>query len=557
MHDTAVAPQDGPTSTRSRTSSPKARTVPGSVWAITAFHVGLLLTATLLYPAFTGFDEAQHVDAVLAIRHGDGWPAPQERELSVGVVNVATPTLQELRSLPFSDDEPAPRAERPSVASLGVDQQSTDQALPNQMTQHPPLYYAVGAAVLAVVPGSQDWPFDRTVGVLRLLSVLLMAPLPVLAWATAQALGASRTTGVTGALLAVSVPQLQRVGGSVNNDAGYTLAFAVAVVLLARIAMGDLRRRTVVTTGVVVGLALLTKGFALALPLAVALSFAVGGRRSSTRRWWLSGLACLVVAFAVGGWWWLRNIVLYGTVQPAGWPVADARRVLRLEPRLPGDEASVTPFLDTAYMLLSQRFWGGLAINYAGPDTFPFWLTNVLAGCALLAVVAAVALAAGRRLPLVVSVGVPFAGTVGIVLYGIWSWYVDTPHFPGAQGRYLFGALPSLAAAVALGLTLLLRRAARVLPLLAALLAFGMQAWGLVYVLRRSWLPPYEQGRSRVDRYGEAVEGIAAWAPWPEPVTAAVFGLTAVAGAVLLYLVVRLTVTGGPAAEPAGTPTAA
>ena len=65
--------------------------VPLTVWAVTALHVGLLLTFTFLYPPFTGFDETQHVDAVLSIRHGDGWPAPQERQLSEGIVAVATP----------------------------------------------------------------------------------------------------------------------------------------------------------------------------------------------------------------------------------------------------------------------------------------------------------------------------------------------------------------------------------------------------------------------------------------------------------------------------------
>ena len=150
----------------------------------------------MLYPPFTGFDETQHVDAVLSIRHGDGWPAPQERELSEGVVAVATPVLQAASDLPFSDDELPPRDERPSVAELGVERDSVGQLLPNQITQHPPLYYALQAGVLAaVLPGSADWPFDRTVGVLRLVSIVLMAPLPLLAWATARALRAPPLVG--------------------------------------------------------------------------------------------------------------------------------------------------------------------------------------------------------------------------------------------------------------------------------------------------------------------------------------------------------------------------
>lgn len=521
--------------------------VPLAVWVVTAFHVGMLLTFTLLYPPFTGFDETQHVDAVLAVRHGDGWPAPQERELSEGIVAVATPLLQSASDLPFSDDELLPRDERPSVAELGVERDSVGQLLPNQITQHPPLYYALQAGVLAALPGSADWPFDRTVAVLRLVSVLLMAPLPLLAWATTRALRAPPLVGQVGVLLTVSVPQLQRVGSSVNNDAAYVLAFATALLLLARVATGDLRRRTVVLTGVAVGVAMLTKGFALVLPLAVGLSFLVGARRSA-RSWaagLLPGVLSLVVAFVVGGWWWLRNLVLYGTVQPAGWP-ATYRDVLRLEPRAPGEPAPVDDFLLGAYSRLSERFWGGLEINYIGPDSFPHWWTTTLVLVSAVAVGAALVAAGSRRLPLVVAVLVPFASTIGIVGYGIWSGYSYSLDFPGAQGRYLFGNLPSLSVAVALGLLALPRAARRAAPVAAGLLALGMQAAGLRTVLALNWLPAYD-GRGRAARYREALDGVLDYAPWPGAVVLAVLALTGLAGVAVLVAAVRLTLARDPA----------
>ena len=537
-----------------RPSTGSRERVPLAVWAVTALHVGLLLTFSFLYPPFTGFDETQHVDAVLSIRHGDGWPAPQERELSEGIVAVATPLLRSASALPFSDDEIPPRDERPSVAELGVERDSVGQLLPNQITQHPPLYYALQAGVLAVLPGSADWAFDKTVGVLRLVSILLMAPLPLLAWATARALRAPPLAGHVAALLTVSVPQLQRVGSSVNNDAGYTLAFATVLLLLARVATGDLRRRTVVLTGVAVGVAMLTKGFALVLPLSVGLAFVVGGLRTRVRRWWLSGLLSLVVAFVVGGWWWLRNLVLYGTVQPSGWP-ASYRDVLQFEPRAPGEPAPVVPFLETTYSLLSERFWGGLEINYVGPDTFPHWWTNVLVVVATVALVAAVVGAGRSRLPVTVAVLVPFASTLGVVAFGVWSGYSYSLNFPGAQGRYLFGSLPSLAAAIALGLVVLAGPAGRVrraLPVGAVLLALGMQAAGLHSVLARSWLPAHDAG-SRAERSRAALEAIVGYSPWPTLVTLAAFALAGLAAAAVLVLTVRRALTGADEpAEPTG-----
>ncbi len=517
--------------------------VPALVWAITALHVGLLLVFSLLYPPFTGFDEAQHVDATLALRYGEGWPGPDERVLSEALVVVATPTLNGIRDLPFSDDDPPPRSERPSLEQAGVERPNTSYLVPNQILQHPPLYYAVGAAVLAAVPGSGDWPFDRTVGVLRLLSILLMAPLPLLAWATARRLGAGASVATAAAALPLSVPQLQRVGGTVTNDSLYTLAFAAAVLVLVPVARGDLRRRTAVLVGVVVGLALLGKGFALALvPTIVAVHLAghLAHRRDGTApggrsAWWQSGLLSLVVAFVVGGWWWLRNLVVFDSIQPDG---SDAFRDARLgAPKEPGTPVPLGGFLDGAYERLSSRFWGGLGINYDGPATYPAWSTDLLVLASLAAVVVALVALRRSRPALLTAVLLPFAGTVAIVLVAIWGGYSYSLRFPGAQGRYLFGALPSLAAAVALGLGVLAGPLRRLLPALVVLFAAGMQAIGLYRVMSSSWMPPIA-GRSDLDRLGDALSAVVEWSPWPPALTGLMGALPVAAGLAVAALAV-------------------
>jgi hypothetical protein len=223
-----------------------------------------------------------------------------------------------------------------------------------------------------------------------------------------------------------------------------------------------------------------------------------------------------------------------------------AVRLAGVLPRRPAARAAgarragaVGDFLQGAYSRLSERFWGGLEINYVGPDTFPHWWTNLLV-VAVCAAVAAALVGAGRsRLPLLVSVLVPFVSTVGIVGYGIWGGYSYSLDFPGAQGRYLFGSLPSMAVAVALGLVVLPRAARRAGPAAAAVLALGMQAAGLYSVLARSWLPVYD-GRGRLARYRDALDGVVDHSPWPDAVPPAVFVLTGLAAVAVLVVAVRL-----------------
>jgi small subunit ribosomal protein S36 len=507
----ALDPAARPATTRLRRSG----RVPRFVWAVTGLHVGLMLCFSLLYPPFSQLDEPQHVDAVMSIRYGFGWPAPGHRLFSEGVLEAAQPVVAAEFQPPFSNTKLPPGSKRPSLEQLGVRHLTPSYALPNQMTQHPPAFYALGAGLLAAIPGSGSWPAGLTVEVLRLLSILLVAPLPLLAWATARALRAAPYVAEAAAVVPLVSPQLQRVGAGVNNDALLSVTFAGALLLLVKVAEGDHRRRTALGLGALAGLALLTKGFALALVPAIALAYLVGNRRGVSsprgpRRPWVLGLLSLAVAFAIGGWWYLVNLLRYGTLQPSGTPAAFKVLVLG-KPRPSG---SVLTFLDGTYERIASRFWGGLGINYVGPLTYPAWLTDTLVLVTVIGVVSALVMMRRHRWTVAVAVLLPFVSVVAILLAGAWSGFHYNESYPGAQGRYLFAAVPAVGAVVVVGIAALVGRARRLLVPAVVLVALLMQAQAVRYVLKYDWFGTSSR-RGKVGRWADGLHGIESWAPFP------------------------------------------
>jgi hypothetical protein len=99
---------------------------------------------------------------------------------SFPLANLSTaerPELPDHFPLPFTSTDVPPR-------DVPYGELPAPQDLPpyaNQMTQHPPLYYLLLAGQSRVVPGFGGWSFPAQLGVLRLLSALLLLPLPALA----------------------------------------------------------------------------------------------------------------------------------------------------------------------------------------------------------------------------------------------------------------------------------------------------------------------------------------------------------------------------------------
>jgi 4-amino-4-deoxy-L-arabinose transferase-like glycosyltransferase len=519
--------------------------IPPLVLAVTGLHVALLVMCTVLYPAFTGPDESRHVDMAYAYSKGHGLYPPAGRQLARGI-EVVHARLKVPPVTSYSETPVVPRGERLSIDAAGGDAPPQQRLPPNWMVQHPPLYYLVEAGVLRL-PGVDGLPYDRQIALLRWVSVLMVAPLPLLAWATARRLVGDGPVALTAAVLPVTLPGLSRMGAMVNNDSLLILLVSALMLALARVLSGDLRIRTAILVGLLLGLALLTKGQALVLPVPVAAAYLVAWLRH--RRSALLPLAtAAVVGGAVGGWWWIRNVVLFGAVQPAG-AGDEWVRILNGPANPGGTWLDLVPKFVSRF---SSRFWGGIGL--LENPTLPRWLTAAWLVALLAGVVVAVVVGIGGRWGRAAAavLALPALLMTGLIFYGSGGQYVYNMRLPGIQGRYVYPALTALAVLAALTAVRLAGRYARVVPLVVLAAGVATHAWAWWLLLRDWWAPTPTQG-DLVEMARGAFAGVLRWSPWPNATSLAPFVAVAVlsVAALVVAALAGRRPTGTPAAPPA------
>lgn len=504
--------------------------VPRAVWAVAALHVALLLGWSLVTPVYEAPDEPQHVDLVRAVEQRLAYPEYDALPLSEQTLAAMRATGFSATGNPFERTREAvtaldapPRAERPAFRDLGEDAPSEHV---NPAPQHPPLYYALGAVWLLAVPDGAA--VDLTVWSLRLLNVLLLAPVPLLVFAAARRLTGRPAVGVLAAVLGLGVPQYLHIGGAVNNDPLLTLLFAALTVLAVAVAGGDLTRPTAVWVGLLGTLALLTKGFALVLPAWLGSAYLVGCVRTGR---WRDGVGSAALGgglvAVLGGWWWVRNLAVHGELQTTLQRFPDAN---------PGFEPTVWTWWSRTGGYFVERFWG----SFGWVDVT---LSEGAVGAAMWTLLVLLALAFALRpreapwwrADLVVAL-LPVVTIFAVVAYGSYTNYAQSGRVTGMQGRYLFPGLPGMAVVAATGLVAAAGRWARVLPLVALVAVGWLQYVGLRLVLF-FW---YSDGLQ--DSWRNSGAAVLAWSPVPRPVTAGVVAASAAAAAwvgVELVLVAR------------------
>ncbi|MFT4052672.1 DUF2142 domain-containing protein [Microbacterium sp.] len=466
--------------------------------AITAAFVCVVALWAILTPLYDSPDEAIHVNSAIRLAEGGGWPAPGDAQLLAMVV--------------------AAEAERDVVAEERSTFHELQEAHPgydglDQMTQHPPLYYAYAAAVLHAVD-YLDIRADRALLALRLAGLLFALLLPFFAWSAVRRLTGSPRAAILAAASLLAVPRLANILGSVSNDTLAVAAVSAVVYFGVRMMTGDKSWWSVVGMGSTLAVALLTKSTALPLVGFVGVVLLVWPAGLRLGRRLLRATVAMAVA-SCGGWWWIRNVLLYGTLQPAGL-LYDAN------PWPEGEGPSVIFFTENLWHRISNSFWGG----FGHLDTpLPYFLTDVITVVCLV-VVAAFAI---RRGPLlwqsVTLAAVPLVCVIALIAM-TWPSYVRSQLPSGMQGRYFFVVMVPLIALSTLAWRRLVapsshRRAGVVLLLSFAFLA----ALGLGVAFR-----------------GFYPAGLGAWlalSPAGAPATLLVVAATGVTSALALALTVR------------------
>lgn len=472
-------------------------------------------------------DEPAHYNSILRIAYGTGdrWPAPGDAYMYRDVLDAARESgVRKIGAEDFNHRSRTPLSQAAEWSFYDTPVVShTDRTVPratvtadvtDQMTQHPPLYYAMAAGVLRIA-GAQNWHWDSQLLLLRGFSALLTLPLvPCLAF-TLRRIGVGRAAALVGASAVFLVPQLALVSGSVTND---TLAVGAGALTIAACAaaMFTPGRRTILWAGLALGLALWTKGTLIPLGLVVFLSFVLNPRRGTLMRRAGQGIAAGLIGLAVGGWWWARNLLLYGALQPDGY----GRTAVNS-----GGTMSLPAFIWRSWRELTNSFWGDLGWVERRLPVGLLW--PLIYGAVLLTGIALVRHAEKRWRLLNLDL---FTVALWLVLFiQAWHQYRALGTISGLQGRYLFPDMVGILAVCMMGWLGRRSPVPRWRLGAAGLLSVAVAVYGYVFWVRNL----YPAGATGVD-----VERWAAVIGLPTGALAAVVAGASLAVLVLLGVVI-------------------
>lgn len=416
------------------------------------------------------------------------------------------------------------------LATHGLALPVQDPAVPTAWRQEgsqPPLYYLIAAAITSPIntsdldvirrqnphadigairpdgnanmivhhPDLEAFPWQGTVlavHIARFLSVLLGLGTVMVTFRLGRELFPHRPEVALGAAaFNACLPMFLFISGSVNNDSlsnllGNLLLLLIVLLLKANSPERPPGYRMYALVGIVVGASLLAKlNLGLLIPLVALALLALSLRFRSWRPLVLGGLIAGGLTILIAGWWYLRNIQLYG--DPTGLntflAIVGRRAIPANAAQLWAERSSFT-----------QAFWGFFGgVNVALPDAV-YLIVNIIGGIGIIGSISFLvyrfirwimrsrpSLNSGRGKLSEAQPGwgqqyLPHAISILWIIITMISYLRWTAETWASQGRLVFGALSPILVLIALGLTWWLPRRARPLLLGGVTLFFAAVA---------------------------------------------------------------------------------
>jgi 4-amino-4-deoxy-L-arabinose transferase-like glycosyltransferase len=358
----------------------------------------------------------------------------------------------------------------------------------------PPLYYLLLTPIYRLTDGNLFALRLTSVGI----SALTLIFVYLVAW---QVLGERDYLALTAAGFWAFLPQNVAMMSSVNNDVLAALWIALLLWLLVRYQpTSPQHRQRLLTMGVILGCAFLTKVTAYLMAPVIFLVLVVHYLAWSPRRWrefFYAGCWVFIPALLLGSLWWGRNLWVYGWPDFLGTQAHDA--VVVGQPTTAewiqqyGSWYVLNAFVQTSF----QSFWGQfgwMAVPMPGWVYTVLRLFTWLISLGLLAefvrFTQRTARAQAARQALLVAHLPAFVALGSLFLLNVLLYLTYNVTYVQHQGRYLFAALIPLSTAVALGSNLYIRPlyhryppATYLLPLALNLLLFGLCLYALFWMI--------------------------------------------------------------------------
>ncbi len=434
-------------------------------WSIALILVGFIVLGTVysvVTPLFEASDELWHYPFVKHLADGGGLPVQDPQ--------IEQPWRQE-------GSQPPLYYALGALATFWID--TSDLAEVRWLNPHADIGVetADGNLNMVVHTEREAFPYRGTalaVHIVRFLSVLMGAGTVLCTYLIAlEVFPGQKTLAAGAAAFNAFVPMFLFISGSVNNDNLTILFCSLTLLIMVRLMRGSRPPSQIPNTqypipnwssvighwallGLIIGLGALSKASALGLiPLtALGLALSAWQRRTKSMRHriaWFSGsfATVLVVSFAIAGWWYLRNWLLYR--DPSGLSTF----VAIVGPRLP--QPTLRQLLGE-WEGFVKTFWGLFGGVNVAMEPAAYWVLNALAILGLVGLTIALGRALFSRFTfhvsrddsaLITHHSLLILLTWPIVLFlALIRWTTITK---ASQGRLMFPAISAISVLLALG----------------------------------------------------------------------------------------------------------